>query len=613
MEETKDYSTTKDDFVHAVYGAFSETTTEVEERNAKIDERDEFIYGERLEQSIDVPVGHDFTPVNWLRRTVEIHKNMFMGRPFQVVSTYDSLNLSTAADQEDQQRLQLENKKLKEYAEARKNMIDAIIIDNGGHALFSGLAESASAIGDAAIKTYYDEEDEKFVISPIESVENLYVIWGDNDFRDKQAIAYAYQVSKEEAIEDFDAPEDVPTSSLGHPFTTVGYVHSQKSLSNQKMVTIMEVTGKIPGWSHKDGKCVKVKAGEETDINCVIVGNQLRRVTSDPKKLPKYYILPNKRQRKRAWGMSDVSDAAININVTYIETLSDWRTLASKVNFQKYKAFGFGQDTQLPKYESRKVQVLNLTEGQDIQPLDNGDANRLDFQAQMEELKEQYVRETGISRVLFDDPSVTLNSNQALLTSMKPTSDIAEAKKQLWAPVLTEMFADALETIALFQPKIKDLVGDDNFTLKIMWPSVMQKEDPIYQQMLLNRFNAGTMSIQSFMEAQGESKEEIDRLRDELTDPVTAAVHGKQVPLIAQTLINAATAEIQAWYQSIVAPPEMPNQEGIDSNGGVSAPNIQATPAENQEGMGVMSQPGSGATPVGAQGALNQVTQNNGG
>jgi hypothetical protein len=305
------------------------------------------------------------------------------------------------------------------------------------------------------------------------------------------------------------------------------------------MVSILEINGKIEGWGSDKGKLKRVPQGKENPINVKIVGNDVTRVIDDPKKLPKYYILPNKRQRRRPWGMSDISDAAIQINLTYIETLSDWRTHASKVNFQKYKAFGFGQDTQLPKSEARRTQVIPLAEGQDMQRLDQGDSNGQDFQAQMNECKEQFVRETGLSRVMFDDPSVTLNSNQALLTSMKPTSDIAEAKKQLWTPIITQIFEDALETIGLHNDAIKEAADpNENWSLKVAWPSLMQKDDPVYQSMLLNRVNGKVMSIQSYLEAQGETKEELDRIRDEMTDPVTAAIHGNQMPLLAQGVIN---------------------------------------------------------------------------
>lgn len=606
----------KAEFVNNVRAKFKELETEISQRNADITERDDYVYGDRLGRSLDIPIGHDFTPVNWLRRTVEIHKNMFMSRGFQVVSTYDTDPIENVATPQDRGRLEVENDKQKKYAEARQELIKSIIEDNGGLSLWGNLAESASAVGDAALKTYYDEDNGKFEICPIESIENIYVLWNKDDFRKYDAVAYAYQVSKQEAIRDYGADEDVVTSPMGSPMEILSATGVQNQFSGQPMVTILEVTGKIEGWAVKDGNIKQVPVGEETELNAKIIGSDLTRLISDPKKLPKYYLLPNKRQRRRPWGMSDISDASIQINLTYVETLSDWRTVAAKSNFNKYKAYGFGPDTTIPKPESRTVQFLPLAEGQDIVELNQSQTNGIDWGRQLEELKEQFVRETGLSRVLFDDPSVTLNSNQALLTSMKPTSDIAEAKKQLWAPVIVQLFKDALETIALNKPELKDLVSeDDNWSLKVMWPSVMQKEDPVYQSMLLNRFNAGLMSVQSYMEAQGDTREEIDRIKDEVTDPITSAIIGKQLPLIAQTFINAATAELQAWFAATLPQKDEGSGQpaGVNPNGGGAAQVLPDNQATGGVGMSPVSQPGTGATAATPGGALAQTVQNQGG
>jgi hypothetical protein len=662
------YSDTQKAFVTQVRSTLGELKTEISERNEKISSRDSYIYGDLLESSLDIPIGHDHTPVNWLRRTVEIHKIQFMGRPFQVVSTYDTKDNSIATDDEDKQRLTLENKKQKEFAELRKNTVDAIIQDNGGHALFMDGAESASAVGDWVVKAWYDDEDKKYVLSPIEAVENCYAIWKKNDFREFEAFGYVYQISKQSAISDYGCSETVVTSVLGAPLEFIGENVQSPNLSGQPMVTVMEVTGKITGWGSQNGKVKTVSPGNENELNALIIGTEIKRLVDEEKKLPRHYIFPNKKQRRRPWGASDVSEAAININATYVETLSDWRTLASKVNFPKFRGFNFGPDTVVPKFKSRRIQVVPLAEGQDLQLLPTGDANQQDFKSQMDELKEQFVRETGISRVLFDDPSVTLNSNQALLTSMKPTSDIAESKKQLWTPILQRMFSDAIKVIGEYDETVKELADEEmSWNLKVQWPSVMQKEDPIYQQMLLNRKNAGTMSIQSYLEAQGETKEELDRIREEMGDPITAAIHGNQLALVAQALIQPAPdpnapdkPKVSVNLRGDLTPAQEANlastqgfqdgpfgatmgpqgnqgmiaQENVDNANFLSGdyPNqtpvfrdaqgneTSATPpaqvntqANNQEGTGVVSQPGSGATTTSAQGAINQTTQNNGG
>lgn len=609
------YDKTKQDFVTDLISLFQETQTEVSERNADIQERDQLIYGDLLTRALDIPVGHDSTAVNWLRRAVEIHKNMFMSRGFMVNSTYDSKDISTAEGDEDISRLEVENDRSKAFAEARKQTIQAILNDNGGTALWAMLAESAGAAGDAAVKCYYEEEQKKYVISPIETIENLYVIWSRDDFRQIQAVAYIYQIPKSRAIKLYDLPDNVPTSNLGDPLN-MQWTNQAPQVSNQKaMVTIIEATGIFDGWGTKNGLCRPVNVGKENEFNCVVAGNKLVKVIDKPEKIPKYYIFPNKRQRRRPWGLSDITDAAIELNLTYIETLSDWRTVASGVNFPKYKALGFGKDVQLPKPEKRKIQYLPITEEQDIQPLVQGDANQVDFRAQMDEIKEQFVRESGISRVLFDDPSVTFNSNQALLTSIRPTSDIAEAKKQIWEPILVQLFTDALETLASYDKETYgDLVNsEDSWQLKVVWPSVLQKEDPTYQTMLLNRFNAKLMSVQSYLEAQGDSNEELERIKDEMRDPVTAAILTNNMPLAGQAVVNAGTAELQAWYQATLPKTDQPeqsaNQEGVNANGGVDMTTPIQGAVEGGAGLNPVSQPGTGATATSAEGAVAQAAQ----
>lgn len=591
------YKTLKEEFVQSVLAQLDEVKTEIEERNNKISERDDYIYGDAIENKLDIPVGHDFTPVNWLRRAVEIHRDQFMGRGFSVTSTYDSKDISRYEDDpQEMGRVLIENGRNKDYSEQRQRLIEGIIRDNGGVQFFKELAEQAGAVGTAVVKAWYDEKTKKYTLSPVESVENFYAVWSSDDFRRADLYAYVNQVSKHDTLKQYPKlPQDLPTSPLGSPLQYANPGPNNYT-SSQPMVTHIEAVGVVPGFKSEKGRLSKCNYGEENEINVVIIGNEIVKLIDDPKKVPNFYVLPNKRIRRRPWGVSDISESAININMTYVETLSDWRTLASKVNFPKIKAFNFPTAAEIPKPKSRAIEILPLGEGQDLQLLQLGDANQFDFKSQLDELKEQFVRETGISRVFFDDPSVTLNSNQALMTSIKPTTDIAEAKKALWEPVLVQMLRDALATLALADDSVKEMVSDEEYELKINWPSILQKEDPVYQQMLLNRFNSNTISLQSYLEAQGETKEEADRIRTELEDTVTAAILGKQVSLLAQTKIQAGMQEEQG---------QMPGPAGEQAR-----PQIN-TVAENQPGMGAVSQPGSGAPAVGAAGALAMNEQQN--
>jgi len=528
------------EFVAATRSQLATLTGEIALRNKVIQQNDAYVYGDLLERSLHVTAGHDFTPVNWLRRVAEIHRTQTMGDGFTVSSSYHGVDVDSAYNPDAKPQLDLINNKKKTYAAARNKLFESIIRDNGGIALFARMVENASVTGNAVLKAWYDDDRGKYCLDMIEAVEHFYVIWNQDNFREYDATGYVYQISKQQAVDQYGVPPTVATSPLGQPLAVLSSANTVNFISTQPMVTIMEINGRIQGWKSVNGRIQRCRVGDETDLNAVIVGDKIYRVIDDPKYLPKYYIFPNKLIRRRPWGLPDITSSAININQTYIETLSDWRTVASKVNFPKWKAFGFGLDVQMPKPKARTVEMIGLGEGQDIRPLENAasqSSGELDFVRQMAELKEAFVRETGISAQLFDMPDApAANSGQVAMMAMKSISDQVEARRQLWEPIIVRVFNDALDCLAQWDGSIKEIVsGDEDWYTRVSWPPALRKDDPAYQTMVLNRFTVGISSIQSLMEDLGfNAKEEIDRINDEMDNPITAAIHGKMMGLLAE-------------------------------------------------------------------------------
>lgn len=527
------------EFVGEVRSQLSTLTGEIALRNKVVQENDSYVYGDLLSRMLDIPVGHDFTPVNWLRRVAEIHRAQTMGDGFAVNSSYHGEDINAQEDDPQAQQMAiLNNSKKKSYAEMRNELIDNIVRDNGGAATWARMVENASVVGNSILKAWYDPKQGKYKLDLIEALEHFYILWSRSNFREWDMCAYVYQISKQQAVDQFNVPSDVATSPLGMPLAVLSSANIVEYISTQPMVTVMEITGRAQGWGTTDGVLHRVAVGSENPINAVIVGDRVKKLVDNPKFIPHYYNFPNKLIRRRPWGLPDITPAAININLTYIETLSDWRTLSSKLNFPKYKALGFGLNTQLPKPKRRTVEFIGLGEGQDIQPIGNPNSEgtgQKDFEMQMAELKEEFVRETGISQALFDNPDNPAQSGQAQLQSMGTIGDQVDSRRQLWEPIIIKVFEDALYTLALWDDNIKELVVDDaNWNLRVNWPSALRKDDPAYQTMLINRLNTNTISLQTFLEKHGETKEELDRIVDELNNPELAAIHGKMLGALAQ-------------------------------------------------------------------------------
>lgn len=666
---TNSYDQTLSEFVGETRSQLATLTGEIALRNNVIQTNDAYVYGDLLQRSLKVAVGHDFTPVNWLRRVAEIHRTQTMGDGFTVSSSYHGVDVDSQDDPQAKQQLELVNTKKKTYAESRNKLFQAILRDNGGEAIWARMVENASVIGDSVLKAWYDEDKGKYCLDMIEAVEHFYVVWNQNNFREWDFVSYVYQISKQQAVDQFNVPPDVATSPLGQPLAVLSSANTVEYISTQPMVTIMECTGRIQGWKSSNGVISRCNVGDETEINVVIVGDRVYRVIDDPKYIPKHYIFPNKLMRRRPWGLPDITSSAININQTYIETLSDWRTVASKVNFPKYKAFGFGLDTQLPKPKARTTELIPLGEGQDIQPIQNPNSSagsEIDFARQIGELKEAFVRETGISQQLFDLPDSTPNSRQSGMVAMQSISDQVEARRQLWTPIIGKLFEDALMVLSLWDKDVSEITkGDDDWYIRVEWPPSLRKDDPSFITMMLNQFTMGAMSVQTMFEKLGyNAKEEIDRINDEMNSPITAAMHGKLLGLMAELKIAgpptsappkinvnlrgdlnpAEVGDIAAQRQIVTPQSPFPDVLGPQGNSGLTADdnaingglmtgnqntskanyqnaqgqNVPAAqlltpPTGNQPGQQVASTPGSGQpTPNSPQGNVNQQQQRRG-
>lgn len=669
--------------------ALSELSIDVNERNNYINNRDKVIYEDGLFDGLSFPDGSDKTLYNYLARAVDIHKSQMMGRGFQMYSTYNKVDLSIpeqdpqatdqqpdpAREQKQQELAKLKNKQLQSYADIRAKIIRGIIDDNGGMAKFEQACEIASSYGGVILKSWLDKKERRVNISLLETPQNYFAGWSDSDFRDRDYDAYVHQISETQANKlygDKLAPDQYfELAQEGNPFGnentadpigTLGDTSASRTQTSRKMVNVIELTGSLKGWTN-NGKDIsnECKPGQEKPFSVLVVGGIVVQTIIDEDLLPRYWVIPNKIVPRRSWGASDISDSAIDINRSLIEVMSTWLTLFHQETSPVYKAKGFTA-TVLPKRNRKKATVIPMSVEQDIQELGQQNAFGPNSRQVIAELKDDLVRILGVGRVLFDDPTLNPNSNQALMTTLKGVIDIVESKQKIWEPVLIQMFTDALRLSAKIVPEIRDAVSDNDWRLYVRWPSVLRREDATYQQMWLNRFNSGTVSLSTYLEAMGveDISEELDRLQDDMADKTRAAILSHQLGLLAQMVISPPSApspdvkvnlrgDLTPYQEANLAsqqgfndgpyPPtagpqgqaglaaqeNADNQGFIEGNAFAGGTPIQqspdGTPIQDQANPALTadqntgqtaSMPGSGAPAVSPQGAINMRNQREG-
>lgn len=649
------YSDLYNDIVHALL----DLDIEVSKRNSYMNKRYRAVYQDGIYHDIDIAANEWFAEYNLLRRVVDIQTSQLFGRGFNVVSDYSKEDLSAyEQNPAEKEAMKLKNKRLKAQAELRQKLVKAIITDNGGMQIFEDGGRIGSAMGMTVYKVAPDVKNKKAEITLLETPQNYRAGWSDNNFRERDFDAFVYQISLSKANRLYKdrLPEgaNFRESRVGSPLedSTAADINTNNGIrsleqptnTDRRMVTVVEFVGYLSEWGGDGESIYEVEDGEETRFSALCVGGYIVDVETDEKLLPRYFPINNQQVPRQPWGDADIVDSLIDINKEIVRLMADMGVWADKNLWKILMGKGLSNEQMLRlKGKRRTTKMLGMAQDQTIEEVQTSSQPLTEFARLVDQKIDLFVRIAGIGRVLLDDPTINANSNQALMTTLKGVVDIVESKQKRWTPALREMFRFALELSAQFAPAIKPALTDDpNWDLDIEWPPVLRREDATYQTMLLNMFNANAMSLETYLQkAMGDgAADEIDRLRDESTDPLLLAILSKQLPLLAQQLIAPppppgsgepdikynvsvkadATADPVANADLIrVVDPQLPD-EGVASTavqGMTPSPQAlgsQASPtltADQNTGQAA-SQPGSGAPAVSASGAAAQANQNAG-
>lgn len=661
--------------VQVIRGMMSELESDVNTRNAYMNLRYGMVYENGIMSGLKIKAGHDVTRYNYLPRVCDIHAAQLFGRVPQLVSTYDKEDLSIyqigVTDQKqadvEMEKAKLRNSRTMTDAEVRNQAARNIWLDNDFEETLARGAGIGTWAGVTVIKGWLDKKAEMYKFSLLETPQNFARYWSHSNFRDSDADFYTYQISTDKAIREYskfltDGESFTQASATG----TWWKATAATNLENKTIpkVWVVDATGFFRGFNTDGNGNIKVcKPGEETKFNILIVGDVVVQVNDAS--IPKYWVVNHEDAPGQPWGRSAISDELISVNQTMIETMSDWRTASWKVTFPKLKGIGF-DDMNVPYFDERASQFLPLGEGQDILPLTLDHSSIQEFPRLMAELWSSFTKFAKVSRVMLDDPTINPASNQGLMTSMKALIDSTEDRQKRWTTALIDMMETALNESTAIKGEaglaLKEAVQDNNWRFTVKWPSVFRSDDPSYQQMVMNQWNAGLMSPESAIEAFGRNaSEEIDRIRDVMTDPLRAGIMTKTLTQIAGSVIGKSlpsdpTAGLQTKVQlrGELSPAQVGNlgatynldkgvygdgvgpqgfegtvlnsdtiNQGMVNNDAVNTSsanymspaemnpqpaNPTLTPAQNT-GDGNMSMPGSGATGVSPQGAINQVNQ----
>ena len=567
---------------------------DAQKRNLYMRKRYDALYLDGLYRDLDIDGW--FAENNLVARVVDIMTAQLFGRGFDPVSTYSKEDLEAyEQDPQAKQAMQLKNKKLKADADMRHRIMKAMITDNGGMATFEKAGNIGSGLGTSVMKMWPDTKNKKIIIKVLESVQNYRAGWSDDDFRERDFDAYVWQISEVSATRQYGSKlaagevftttaqgmplgDDFGGSNTSDPINQTG-TQGLSPQTQRQMVSAIDFTGYLPGWGVVNKKVAKVDRGKETKISVFDVGGKIVQTITNEKKMPRYYVVNNREIPRQAWGAADISDSLIDINTEIVRLMADEMEWADKNLWKILLGHGLTQESLAKlKGKKRKTKLLAVSPEQNITEVATTSQPLSEFERLINQKLDMFVRLSGVGRVLFDDPTVNANSNAALMTTMKGVVDVVESKQKRWEPVLINMFTDALELAAEFTPGLREALDDDpDWTVGIEWPTILRKEDASYQTMLLNQLNRGVISVETYMQKAlqvPDTGEELDRITDEMNDPVSAAILGNIVGELANIAVKKAAGIPPGGYnqpkvtlKGELAPQEVGNiasQQGWD-------------------------------------------------
>lgn len=584
--------------VQAIKEEINSLKFDISTRNSYVDELDNILFDDNhILSGLDVPKGHDLTKYNFLRRAWEIHSCQAGGRGFSIFSKFNKESLDGLEEgTPEYEEILLRNKAEIDKSSARTNVARAIFDDNGGRSLVRKVSDIAGAYGFCVIKGYLDENDiYRFI--PLEKPKSYIAGWSSDNFKERDFDACVYQISYSKArrtygeyIEEGDdfvlASNDGNTSD---PLSMLKDADTGTSReTSRKMVTVLEYTGYLGGIEEY------LPDMKDRPFSALIVGNKI--VAFRTNRLPKYYMFINKEVPGKAYGESDISKEAIDINKTYILLMSRYMAILDRSTFSILKAINF-KPTNIPTLKAGRSHIVPMTAEQDLSAV-GMNVVTYPYDRVLNEQKEALFRVLGLGRVLIDDPRVSFESSQALMIGMKSTIDIAEYKQSRWEPLFVQMLNDAIIELSKISPELRatlDESGDPQIFIK--WPSILRKEDASYRTMWLNDFSRGAISLQTYLETIGidDIDEEMDRIASTMKDPVLGAIPAGNLRQINALEIEKKLGAMQQ---------EQPQQP--------QANHPMLTAENNQPEAQPMSQPGSGAPTVPAEEYQAMIDQNQG-
>ena len=413
-------------------------------------------------------------------------------------------------------------------SEQVERLVADILEDNKFPTVFAEAVLNQSLLGDAFIFGPYiewniidGERKPRIRFVNVKIVENVRVIWSNENYEEMDGFVIDFRISRERAEEMFrDQMKERKIVNLPTTITNQNIPATNQTTSGTQRNFMTNIRY---FWNDT---YMLVMAGELTldfvKHNWGVVPGHMIKNISHP-------TLP--------WGVSDIEDI-LDAQVEYNESVSATRGKINQVAVPHIFYSGEGEPVQ---YDAGQAQMIKLGPDDRVFPDPMGQSTA-PFDIYTDARRNDINSLSQISDIFFGGTNVSRATGRALSVLLQGVNNRVKQKQVRWRIALKDLIADILHLVELEIPESVSLI-QSYYKMDVFFPSVLIRN--ITDEM--NKFNMKLQSLETTQKNIGipSPKDEQKKMKKEWEDtPLMAEIaRNPQIHLLLQQQMGSAMAQ----------------------------------------------------------------------
>jgi len=383
------------------------------------------------------------------------------------VSNYTSFLANEQPEDDVPPRNSLDDLEIARANEVEK-LLGEIKEDNNFPIVFTEAVQNQSLLGDCFLFGPYVEwikvgkkEIPRIRFKNIKRVENVRIIWADEDFEEYTGFIFYFRVAVKKAEKIYE--KQMKERNIG-------------SL-NPNMPRNYAVETGVP--------MVTIKVyWDDTYMLAMVDEQPIDFIKHDWGFIPGIYVPNSPRHSKKPWGVSDIEDM-LDAQVEYNETACSTR---GKINQVAVPHIFYAGEGEPQEYHAGQAEMINLGEEGRLFPDPMGQSTA-PFDTYLEGRKQDIHKLSMISEIFYGGAMTAKATGRALSVLLQGVNNKVKLKQQVWKVALKTLNANILHLVEIYVPEAKKLI-QGYYKTDIFFPSILIRD--VNEE--INKFN---MKLQS--------------------------------------------------------------------------------------------------------------------